>query len=639
MANRTTTIGKRTYGAGALVALAVLFIGVTILITFLFRGARIDLTESKLYSISDGTERIVTSLEEPVNLYFFFSQEASTQSPQLRAYAQRVRELLEEIAQRSKGKLRLSVIDPQPFSEEEDRAAEFGLSAVPFGASGETLYFGLAGTNSTDGREIIGFFQPDKEEFLEYDIASLIYRLGNPERATVGLLSTLPVDASFDQMSGRMQEGWASIAQLRELFEVRTLATDVSAIEDEIDVLILIHPKDLSPATLYAIDQFVMRGGKLMAFVDPQAENDSSGAHMGMPMGPRASSLDPLLDAYGIAYDSTMVLGDRELGLTVAMRQGQQPSQHIAIVGLNRASMNSQDVITAALDTVNVMTAGALEKKDDAQIEFEPLLQSSTNAALLPSSRFAFMQDSASLLDGFQATGEHYTVAARVRGKLESAYPNGKPDGDEDGADDGNDAPRHLTQTSEDANLIIVADTDLLSDPLWIRTQSLFGQRFAVAWANNGDFVANALDNLAGSSDLISIRGRQSFFRPFTKVEALRRQADDQLRAKEQELDEELRETERKLTELESGRSTQGSLVLSPEQEAELERFQQERVRIRKELRDVRRSLDLEIERLGTWLKVLNIALVPALIAVAAIVLAVARRRRLRAGRAAAHTA
>ena len=641
MTNRTTTVGKRTYGAGALVALAVLFIGVTILITFLFRGARIDLTESKLYSISEGTERIVTSLEEPVNLYFFFSQEASAQSPQLRAYAQRVRELLEEITQRSKGKLRLSIIDPQPFSEEEDRAAEFGLSAVPMSARGETLYFGLAGTNSTDGREIIGFFQPDKEEFLEYDIASLIYRLGNPERATVGLISTLSVDPSFDQMSGRMQEGWASIAHLRELFDVRTLATDVSTIEDEIDVLILIHPKDLSPATLYAIDQFVMRGGRLIAFVDPQAENDSAGAHMGMPMGPRASSLDPLLDAYGIEYDSSMVLGDRELGLTVAMRQGQPPSQHIAIVGLNRASMNTQDVITAALDTVNVMTAGALEKKDDAQIEFEPLLQSSTNAALLPSSRFVFMQDSASLLDGFQATGEHYTVAARVRGKLKSAYPNGRPDGDESDADenDETDEAQHLAETTEDANLIIVADTDLLSDPLWIRTQSLFGQRFAVAWANNGDFVANALDNLAGSSDLISIRGRQSFFRPFTKVEALRRQADDQLRAKEQELDEELRETERKLTELEAGRNTQGSLVLSPEQEAELERFQQERVRIRKELRDVRRSLDLEIERLGTWLKVLNIALVPALIAIAAIVLAVTRRRRLRAGRAAAHTA
>ena len=635
MANRTTTVTKRTYGAGALVALAVLFIGVTILITFLFRGARIDLTESKLYSISEGTERIVRSLDEPVNLYFFFSQEASAQSPRLRAYAQRVRELLEEITQRSKGKLRLNVIDPEPFSEEEDRAAEFGLSAVPINASGESLYFGLAGTNSTEGLEIIGFFQPDKEEFLEYDVASLIYRLGNPKRATIGLMSTLPVEPSFDQMSGQMSEGWTSIAHLRELFDVRTLGSDADAIEHEIDVLVLIHPKDLSPTTLYAIDQFVMRGGRLIAFVDPQSENDTTGAQMGIPMGPRASSLGPLLDAYGIEYDSSKVLGDRELGLTVSLRQGQPPSQHIAIIGLNRASMSSQDVITSALDTVNVMTAGALKKKDDAQVEFEPLLQSSTNAALLPSSRFAFLQNSSDLLDGFQATGERYAIAARVRGKLKSAYPNGKPDAGEGGES----GATHLSEASESANLIVVADTDLLSDPLWIRTQNVFGQHFAVAWANNGDLVANALDNLAGSSDLISIRGRQSFFRPFTKVDELRRQADDRLRAKEQELDQELSETERKLTELESGRNTQGSLVLSPEQEAELDRFQQERLRIRKELRDVRRSLDLEIERLGTWLKVLNIAFVPALIAVAAILLAVARRRRLNAGRAAAHTA
>jgi ABC-type uncharacterized transport system involved in gliding motility auxiliary subunit len=637
MTNRTLNIGKRTYGAGALIALAILFIGVTILITFVFRGARIDLTESKLYSISDGTERIVTSLEEPVNLYFFFSQEASEQSPQLRAYAQRVRELLEEITQRSKGKLRLSVIDPQPFSEEEDRAAEFGLSAVPIGASGESLYFGLAGTNSTDGREIIGFFQPDKEEFLEYDVASLIYRLGNPQRAVVGLLSSLPVDASFDQMSGQMQQGWASVAQLRELFDVRTVATDAAAIDAEIGVLLLIHPKDLSPQTLYAIDQFVMRGGKLIAFVDPQAENDASGGQMGMPpMGGRSSSLGPLLDAYGVTFDPGTVLGDRELGLTVSLRQGQPPSQHIAIIGFNRASMSSNDVVTAALDTVNVMTAGTLKKKEDATIEFEPLLQSSTNAALLPTTRLAFLPDSDSLLDGFKATGERYTVAARIRGKLKSAYPDGKPESGEGSPATGGE---HKSETAEEANIILVADTDVLADPLWIRTQNVFGQHFAVAWANNGDFIANALDNLAGSSDLISIRGRQSFFRPFTKVDELRRQADDQLRAKEKELDQELQLTERKLSELEAERGTQGSLVLSPEQEAELERFQEERVRVRKELRDVRRSLDLEIERLGTVLKIVNIALVPALIAIAAILLAIARRRRLRAGRAAAHIA
>lgn len=633
-----TTRTKKTYGASALVALAVLFIGLTLLTTFILRGARIDLTESNLYSIAPGTERIVGSLQEPVNLYFFFSQEASRESPQLRAYAQRVRELLEEMAQRSKGKLRLSVIDPKAFSEDEDRAAEFGLSAVPLNAGGESLYFGLAGTNSTDGREVIGFFQPEKEEFLEYDVASLIHRLGNPKRPVVGLLSGLPVEASFDQMSGRMQPGWASIAQVREQVDIRPIAPGATSIEEGIDTLMVIHPKELQPQTLYAIDQFVMRGGKLIAFVDPQSENDPAAAQqMGGPMGmmPRSSSLGPLLDAWGVAYDSNMVLGDRELGLTVALQQGQPPSQHIAIIGLNRGSMSKKDVVTSALDTINVMTAGTLKKKEGATIEFEPLLESSTNAALLPAARLAFLPDSQSLLDGFKATGERYVVAARVHGKLKSAFPKGNPAAGEGAANPGG---AHKAESAGDANLILVADTDLLADPLWVRTQNVFGQRFAVAWANNGDFLANSLDNLAGSSDLISIRGRQSFFRPFGKVDELRREADEQLRAKEKELDQELRETERKLAELETGRSQQSSLVLTPEQEAELERFQHERVRVRKELRDVRRSLDVEIERLGTKLKILNIALVPVLIAIGAILLGVARRRRLRAGHAAAHT-
>lgn len=638
MTNRTNIV-RRTSRIGALLALAVLFIGITILITFVLRGARLDLTESNLYSIAPGTARIVGSLAEPINLYFFFSQEASSQSPPLRAYAQRVRELLEEMAQRSKGKLRLSVIDPKPFSEDEDRAAQFGLSGVPMGAGNDSLYFGLAGTNSTNGREVIGFFQPEKEEFLEYDIASLIHRLSNPKRAVVGLISSLPVDASFDQMTGRMRQGWASIAQLRESAEVRTLATDIAAVDPDIGVLMLVHPKDLTPQTLYAIDQFVMRGGKLIAFVDPQSENDQAGQMGGpmaqqMAMGGRSSSLGPLLDAWGVAFDPSMVLGDRGLGLTVSLRQDQPPSQHIAIVGLNRDSMNRKDVVTSTLDTINVMTAGTLKLKEGATAQFEPLLQSSTDAMLLPTMRLAFLPDSASLLENFKPSGERYVVAARVHGKLQSAYPNGSPAAGEGGKPAG----EHQAESGGEANLILVADTDVLSDPLWVRTQNVFGQHFAVAWANNGDFVANALDNLAGSGDLISIRGRQSFFRPFTKVDELRRQADEQLRAKEKELDEELKETERKLSELETGRTNQASLVLSPEQEAELERFQQERVRVRKELRDVRRSLDVEIEQLGTTLKILNIALVPVLIAIGAILLAVTRRRRLRAGRAAAHT-
>jgi ABC-type uncharacterized transport system involved in gliding motility auxiliary subunit len=631
MTTRNLTAARKTFGAGALVALAVLFIGVTILVTFVLRGARIDLTESKLYSVAPGTQRIVTSLQEPINLYFFFSQEASAESPQLRAYAQRVRELLEEMAERSKGKVKLTTVDPKPFSEDEDRAAEFGLQAVPLGARNDSLYFGLAGTNSTDGREVIGFFQPDKEEFLEYDVASLIHKLGNPKKPTVGVISALPVEGQFDQQSGRMVPGWASIAQLHEQMQVRTLAPDIGAIEQDVSLLLVVHPKELPAKTLYAIDQFVMRGGKLMAFVDPQSENDPAGQQGGpMSMVPRSSTLGPLLDAWGVTFDQGKVLGDRGLGLTVSLRQGEPPSQHVAIVGLNRESMNTKDVVTSTLDSINVMTAGVLSKKKDATIEFEPLLQSSTDSELLPVMRLAFLPDSRSLLEDFKPTGERYVVAARVHGKLKSAYPNGAPEGAEKG--------EHKAESAGDADLIVVADTDILADPLWVRTQNVFGQHFAMAWANNGDFVANAVDNLAGSGDLISIRGRQSFFRPFTKVDDLRRHADEQLRAKEKELDTELKETERKLSELEAGRSSAGSLVLTPEQEAELNRFQQERVRVRKELRDVRRSLDVEIEGLGTRLKVLNIALMPALLAIGAILLAITRRRRLRAGRAAAHT-
>lgn len=641
MTTTTATVRRKAYGATALVALAVLFIGLTILITFLLRGARVDLTESNLYSIAPGTQHILESVQEPINLYFFFSQEASSQSPPIRAYAQRVRELLEEMAQRSKGKLRLTVIDPQPFSEEEDRAAEFGLQSVPLGTRDGSLYFGLAGTNSTDGREVISFFQPDKEEFLEYDVASLVHRLSNPKKATVGLMSSLPVDASFDQQSGGMRPGWASISQLRELFNVQTIAGDATAIAKDVDVLMLIHPRELSPQTQYAIDQFVMRGGKLIAFIDPQSENDPQAAQMaqmGGPPGNRSSSLGSLLDAWGVTYDPKQVVGDRELGLTVSLQQGTPPSQHIAIIGFNRDSMNHKDVVTSALDTINVMTAGALKKKDGATVDFEPLIESSTNAALLPSARLAFLPDSQSLLDDFKATGERYVVAARIHGKLKSAFPNGAPAGaTTPSAPPASPDAKALTEAA-DANVILVADTDLLADPLWIRNQNVFGQQVAIAWANNGDFLANAIDNLGGSSDLISIRGRQSFFRPFTKVDELRRHADDKLRATEKELDRELRDTEQKLSQLEAGRANQSELVLSPEQEAELTRFQQERVRIRKELRDVRRGLDVEIEGLGKTLKILNIGLIPALIAIGAILLAIARRRKLRAGRAAAHT-
>jgi ABC-type uncharacterized transport system involved in gliding motility auxiliary subunit len=371
-----------------------------------------------------------------------------------------------------------------------------------------------------------------------------------------------------------------------------------------------------------------------MAFVDPMAEQDASGNPMAGGDGNRTSTLGALFTAWGVDYDATKVVGDAALALSVSTRQGQPPSRHLAVLALPRDRLNNKDVITSTLNNINMWSVGALKPSANATSTFEPLLTSSKQAALIGADKFAFLSDPQTLLDGFTPSGEEYVIAARVSGKLTSAYPNGAPGG---GAQNPLLAAinngEHLKESSGNANVIVVADTDMLADMMWLRQQNLFGQRYAVAWANNGDFVANSLDNLAGSSDLISVRGRQSFFRPFTHVDQLRQRADQQLRATEQKLNSELQETEQKLMQLQAGRQDQASLTLTPEQEQELSRFQQERTRVRKELREVRRSLDVDINRLGAWLKVINIGLIPLLLSVAAIAIAVRRKRKLKASR------
>lgn len=621
-------------GSAALVALAVLFIGLTILFGQVLRGWRLDLTENRLYTIAPGTERILESLREPINLYFFFSPRATDQYPSLRTYGTRVQEFLEELAARSDGKLRLNVIDPQPFSEEEDRAAELGVRPVPIGSTGTQLYFGLAGTNSTDGRAAIEFFDPAKEEFLEYDVAKLIYQLANPKKPVVGLLSGLPITAGFDPMSGQMREPWIVVAQTQQLFTVRNLdARTLKRIDPEIDVLMLVHPKDLPPAAQFAIDQFALRGGRILAFVDPIAEADTAGADPANPMSAmftdKSSKPGKLLETWGIEFDPKSVVADAQYGLTVSMNASSPPVRHLGILGLDAASLDQSDVVTAGLSNVNVATAGYLRPKQDAGIEFTPLLQSSTQAAVLPADRFTMLFDPSTLRDGFEPTGERYTLAARVSGRVKTAFPDGPPEGVELP-----EGEKPLTESVEPLNLIVFADTDVLADYLWVRQSSFFGQRVAHAWAGNGDLALNALDNLAGSTDLISVRGRATFTRPFERVEALRRNAEARFRAKEKELEEELRATEEKLTELESQRSSdQGALILTAEQQQEIERFQQEKLRIRKELRDVRLGLDQDIRRLGNTLKATNIVVVPAAYALLALGIGIWRRRRRMAPR------
>ena len=622
---------KRSISSGAvLLALALLFIAVTVLANYALRGWRLDLTENRLYTTAPGTDRILKSIKEPINLYFFFSEKTANQLPQLKSYGIRVRELLEELAARSGGKVRLHVIDPQPFSEEEDRADALGVDGTPVGASGAKLYLGLAGTNSTDGHAAIEFFDPSKEQFLEYDVIKLIYQLANPKKPVLAWLSTLPMEPGFDQQSGQMREPWVIYSEAQQLFDVRPLAPTAAKIDPDVSVLVLVHPKNLSPATRFAIDQFALRGGHIMVFVDPIAEADRSGADPQNPMASmdadKSSSLPQLLTAWGVHFDPTQVVADRDHALSVTMRQGEAPVEHLGVLGFDKASFASNDVITAGLSVVNVATAGHLEPVKGAHTKFEPLLQSSTDSELLPVERFRMLFDPSTLREGFKPTGVRYTIAARVTGDVGTAFPAGPPPGVTlpPGQID-------LKTSVKPLNLVVFADTDLLSDYLWVHEQSMFGQRLTQAWASNGDLVLNALDNLAGSADLISVRGRASYARPFERVVRLQRIADDRFRDKEQELQRQLQSTEQKLTQLQSAKGADSSaLIITPAQEQEIEQFEQEKLQIRKQLRAVRAGLDAEIHRLGNTLKILNIIVMPALFALLALGVAAWRRERRR---------
>jgi ABC-type uncharacterized transport system involved in gliding motility auxiliary subunit len=613
---------KPNLGATGLGLVALLLIGVMLLANLLLRGARLDLTADKLYTITDGTENIVKNLKEPVNLYFFFSEESAAELQPLRNHGVRVRELLEELVSRSNGRLTLKVIDPQPYTEEEDRATELGVSSTPIGALGQRLYLGLAATNSTDGKEAIPFLDPQSEEQLEYDVAKLIYNLSSARKPVVAWLSSLPMQGDMDMQTGRPRPPWMVYQQVEQLYDVRTLEPTLTTIDADVDVLVLVHPKNLPPAALYAIDQYALRGGRVLAFIDPDAQSDASAADPSNPMAQfgadKSSTLEPLLGAWGIEFKRDQVAADLERGLVVSMRQGQPPAQHIAVLGLDSSSM-SKDVITAQLKSLNLITAGSLKAVQGTTLKFEPLLHTSKQAGPLAVQKVNMTMDPAGLRDGFKPSGE-LVVAARVSGNARSAFADGPPAGVTAAAD-------ALKESAKPLNVVIVADTDLLLDYTWLQQQNFFGQVVMQPMADNGALVWNALDNLGGSADLISIRGRAAYRRPFERVEQIRRDAEAQSRAKNLQLQEQLRQTEEQLSKLQSTQAP-GSDLLSPEAAAAIERFQQEKLNIRKELRAIEANVDADIKSLGYLVKSVNLLLMPVIITGLGLLVALWRKRR-----------
>ncbi|MBT8144305.1 MAG: Gldg family protein [Gammaproteobacteria bacterium] len=622
---------SRLFSIGGLAALAVIFIALVMLSNALLRGARLDLTENKLYTVSDGTREVLSAIDEPVTLYLYYSEQAARSLPALRTYANRVQELLDEFSQRAGGQLRVVTLDPRPFSEEEDQAAQFGLQPLSTPA-GDSVYFGLAGTNAVGDEEVIPFLDPGKEPFLEYDLARMVYTLATPEKPVVGVMTTLPMGGDFNMQTRQPTPAWVIDEQIGTLFTVRDLSPAVTEIDAEIDVLMLVHPKNLSQETLYAIDQFILRGGRAMIFVDPHSEVDQPPNDPANPgaalMASRSSELETLFAAWGVSVSSEQVLGDNRYALQVANRPGAPPTRHLALLGIDADGMDDDDIVTADLDSINLGVPGYIEVAADAPVTVTPLLVSSEEAGTIPSAIFRFLRDPATLRDSFTAVEGTRIIAARLSGEVASAFADGAPgDGDTEG---------HVASAVEPIKVVVVADTDILADHFWVTVQNFFGQRILTPWADNGDFVIGALDNLTGSDGLIGIRSRATFRRPFDRVETLRRQAEQRFAATEQQLQDQLLATESKLGELQAGRSDDNIAIMTDEQRAEIERFIQQRTEVRKELRRVRRDLDKDIEQLGVTLKVLNIALVPGLIAIGALAWVVVRSQRRRRQREAA---
>ncbi|MGD0961114.1 MAG: Gldg family protein [Methylomonas sp.] len=599
---------RKTLTGSALALLAVLFVAVVLISNTLLRGLQLDLTENSLYTLSEGSRKILKNLDEPLSLTLYFSDTATAASNRsdvrnLRVYYERIRELLAEMNTVSGGKIRLKTVDPIAYSEAEDTAAAAGAQGIPVGDNGEKVFLGLVGANATTGQETIPFFDPSKEAFLEYDIVKLIYDLAHPQKNVVGLLSGLPLAPGFDPQTMQMQKGWAVYQQLTQLFDVKTLApASMQTLPENMKVLVLVHPKQLPDDALYAIDQFVMHGGHLLVFVDPYSELDNS-ANESMPGMPvvKSSDLPVLFKAWGVEYDANQVVLDRSLALEVSLSSGAPPVRHAGILHFTKKELPQNDIVTANLDSINIGLPGYFKAAKDSAYTLQPMLQSSEQAMTVTPERIAMIRDPSELLNGFAASGERYVLAARLQGKFKTAFPQRTGSG-------------HLAEAKDNGEILLVADTDMLSNRLWVQVQNFFGQNIMNTFADNGNFFINAVDNLSGSSELISIRGRGVSSRPFTLVEDLKLAADDRFRSKEQELQHELTETEQKMLALQNSKNGDQNMMFNQAQQQELENFLRRKLEIRKELREVRRQLDADINLLGAWLKFINIALLPILI-------------------------
>lgn len=643
---------KGLISLGALAAAIAIFFAVNIVAGRALTSTRLDLTDGKLHTLSKGSKSIAASLQEPISLTLYLTPQTTSDAPQVQAYTQRVKELLNDFARESGGKIRLSIVDPQPFSEQEDKAVAAGITGLPTGRGENRIYFGLVGTNAIDHSEVIPFFDPGKEEFLEYDVAKLIAALSDKPRKTIGVMSWLPIQGmeSNPMMQGRGgSPPWQIYTRLSESFDVKPVATTAKEIPAEIKTLVIVHPKSMSEPTQYAVDQFVLRGGHVVVFVDPICDSDvPPGMNPMQAMQlPKASDLPKLMGAWGVELEPGKIATDISSAIKVSIGQQGRPESVPYVAWMQLAKdknvISADDPVTGQLERMILITPGILRKKDGVGTDVQPLLMTSSTAAAADVSAVSFMPDPKKMLAEYKPGDKPLWLAVRVTGKAKTAFPDGAPKSDP-AAEGDKIAPSatplpHVAESTEPIGVIVVADCDMLSDRFWIQESRLGNILLGYnEVSDNGAMAIGAVENLSGSTDLMTLRARGKMSRPFTKIEELETAASQKYQAKENELQERLRTAEQKINEIQK-QKTDGSstrMVMTPEQQKAIDEFKVEMVKTRKELRDVKFNLDKDTRSLQSRLMAINIGLMPAIIAVFALGLAAYRASRRTADRQAA---
>ncbi|HET7297591.1 MAG TPA: GldG family protein [Burkholderiales bacterium] len=601
------------YSAIGLVALFLLLIAVNFLVSR--APVRADLTEGDLYTLSPGTRKILANLQSPVKLRLYISQ-GETVPVQLRSFTQRVEDLVREFKSAAGSNLIIERYNPKSDSEEEDAAQLDGIEPQQL-FTGEQFYLGVAVTQ-LDRKQSIPTISPQRERLLEYDLVRAIARVGSTERPKIGLMAGLPVlGERFNPFTRQSSEPWVLANELKREFEVKEVPLTAKEIDKELNVLLVIHPRDAQPATEYALDQFVMRGGKLIVFVDPYAYFDQMPTMPGMPQMPSGSNLPTLFKAWGVQMDPGKVVSD------VVFGSGGGARYTPTVLSLNRTAFSRDDIVTGQIETLLYAFGGAFELKLPENLKATELVRSSPDSMLVDSMNATKSGDEATR--NFKPSGNAMPLAVRLTGKFKTAFPEGLKEDDKKPVAVGTPALRESPENS----VIAVADVDLLADGAAVDVQEVFGRKIVVPSNGNLAFALGMVEQFAAGDDLISLRSRAAAFRPLTVVRELEAEAQKQYFGRIQALEEEKQKTQARLQELQKaqGGPAAKSQILSAEQQAELERFKKTYIETNLALKELRKNLRQDAEALVFWTKLANIALMPLLVALAGLMVALIRRK------------